>query len=101
MHYAVERHQPALLHYLVKEWGVWTEQETYSGYTAFQLAAASSPMLAVLLANLGAHQRPSPMDLSSSSSDGEDSDFSSDGELSKPWRPLSEKMINEALRLVA
>lgn len=95
LHYAVERRQPALLHYLVTEWGVWTELETYSGYTAYQLATAASPMLAMQLINLGAQQRPSPMDLmSSSSSDSEDGDLTNDSELSKSWRPHSDHVMN-------
>lgn len=85
MHYAVERRQPALLPCLIKEWGAETEAETYAGYTAYQLAAAATPMLAVLLAELGAQQRPSPLDRSSSSSDSEDGSLGSDGE-AKAWR---------------
>ena len=48
-----------------------TEMETYSGYTAYQLATAAAPMLAVLLVDLGAQVRPLPLD-KMSSSDGED-----------------------------
>ena len=45
------------------------EAQTYSGYTAFQLAAASAPMLAGLLVNLGAKSQQLQL-----SSDGEESE---------------------------
>jgi ankyrin only family protein len=75
LHYAVERRHPALLHFLVTQCGALVEAETYAGYTPYQIAASSTPMLAGLLLNLGA--RPLSID-HKFSSDGEDSDDSSE-----------------------
>jgi len=80
LHFAVERRHPALLHFLITQCGALTEAETYSGYTAFQLAAASAPMLAGLLVNLGAQACPNSRDmLSSDGEESEDSEDSDDG----------------------
>lgn len=75
LHYAVERRHPALLHFLITQCNAVIEAETYSGYTAFQLATASAPMLAGLLVNLGAKHHPQL------SSDGEESEDSASEEL--------------------
>lgn len=56
-----------------------TEAKTYSGYTAYEIASVAAPVLAALLAKLGAQIRPAPLDMFSSSDD----DYSSsDFELS-------------------
>ena len=65
----MERRHPALLHFLITQCDALMEAQTYSGYTAFQLAAASAPMLAGLLVNLGAKSQQLQL-----SSDGEESE---------------------------
>lgn len=56
-----------------------TEAKTYSGYTPYEIATVAAPVLAALLAKLGAQVRPTPHDIFSSSDD----DYSSsDSEVS-------------------
>lgn len=71
LHYAVERRHPAMIHFLVSHCGALTEAETYSGYTAYQVAFAAAPLLADILADLGANIRPCPQEKSSSSDEEE------------------------------
>ena len=67
------------------------EMETYSGYTAYQLAVAAAPMLACLLVDLGAQARPSPLD-KMSSSDGEDEMSDGTDQYMLPsWRAPNDK----------
>lgn len=86
LHYSVERRHPALLHFLVSQCGALTEAQTFSGYTAYQIAMASAPVLAVLLADLGAQTRPGPIDKFSSSDD-EESGGDTDLSFQASWRP--------------
>ncbi|EFX89207.1 developmental protein cactus [Daphnia pulex] len=89
LHYSVERRHPAMLHFLVSQCGAQTEAETYSGYTAHQIASVSEPVLAALLADLGAQIRPCPLEKFSS----DEEDFSdSKMSLTASWRPRSDKV---------
>jgi len=101
LHYSVERRHPAMLHFLVSQCGAQTEAETYSGYTAHQIASVSEPVLAALLADLGAQIRPCLLEKFSS----DEEDFSdSKMSLTASWRPRSDKnmsLTSEALHLVA
>jgi len=97
LHYAVERRQPPVLHCLVKECGAVTEIETYSGYTAYQLAVAAAPMLAILLVDLGAQARPSPLDKMSSSDGEDDVNDGPDQYMLPSWRTPNDKQKNLAL----
>lgn len=74
-----------MLHFLVSQCGALTEAETYSGYTAYQIAAAAAPVLAVLLADLGAQTRHIPVEKLSS----DDEDMTADDDLSfvASWTP--------------
>lgn len=90
MHYSVERRHPAMLHFLVSQCGALTEAETYSGYTAHQIALAAEPVLAVLLADLGAQIRPCPLE--KFSSDDEDNYGDSNLSLTTSWRPQIDKV---------
>ena len=63
-----------------------TEMETYSGYTAYQLATAAAPMLAHLLVDLGAQVRPLPLDKMSSSDGEDDLSDGSDQYMMPSWR---------------
>jgi len=106
LHYAVERRQPTVLHYLVKECGAMTEMETYSGYTAYQLATAAAPMLAVLLVDLGAQVRPLPLDKMSSSDGEDDLSDGSDQYMMPSWCTANDQqknlaLMSEVLHLVA
>lgn len=56
-----------------------TEAKTYSGYTAYEIATVAAPVLAALLAKLGAQVRPMPLEIFSSS---EDEFSNSDSEVS-------------------
>ena len=60
-----------MIHFLVSHCGALTEAETYSGYTAYQVAFAAAPLLADILADLGANIRPCPQEKSSSSDEEE------------------------------
>ena len=73
-----------MLHFLVSQCGAFTEAETYSGYTAYQIATAAAPVLAVLLADLGAQTRPCPLE--KISSDEEESSGDSDISYKASWR---------------
>jgi hypothetical protein len=78
-----------MLHFLVSQCGAQTEAETYSGYTAHQIASVSEPVLAALLADLGAQIRPCPLEKFSS----DEEDFSdSKMSLTASWRPRSDKV---------
>jgi hypothetical protein len=80
-----------VLHYLVKECGAMTEMETYSGYTAYQLATAAAPMLAHLLVDLGAQVRPLPLDKMSSSDGEDDLSDGSDQYMMPSWRTSNDQ----------
>lgn len=90
LHYAVERRHPELLQFLVSQCGALTEAQTFSGYTAYQIATAAAPVLAVLLANLGAQTRPCPLDKFSSSDDEESG--GDDLPSTASWRPLKDQV---------
>lgn len=79
-----------MLHFLVSQCGALTEAETYSGYTAHQMAMAAEPVLAALLADLGAQTRPCLLE--KFSSDDEDNYVDSNLSLAAPWRPQIDKV---------
>lgn len=95
MHYTVERRHPAMLHFLVSQCGALTEAETYSGYTAHQMAMAAEPVLAALLADLGAQTRPCLLE--KFSSDDEDNYVDSNLSLAAPWRPQIDKVKKQKI----
>lgn len=103
LHYAVERRNPNLLHFLVSQCQAMTEAKTYSGYTPYEIATVAAPVLAALLAKLGAQVRPMPLEIFSSSDD----DYSSsDAEVSPqvPRRAPKDSnlaVMTEMLHIVA
>ena len=80
-----------MLHFLVSQCGALTEAETYSGYTAHQIASVSEPVLAALLADLGAQIRPCPLEKFSSD---EEDRFADSNISTASWRPHSDKVYN-------